>query len=242
MDEAAALLANRTNCEYDSDLNFDALLLGGYYCHVCLPRNHGSSCDAGGTCANVQWQGFTCDNEFHVDYEDSRNNPLLVISSLHYDKTYPENSKLELIRGVTYRFTVRTGAGPPVIISALPEFQMASMSESSIKTLSAGDVSKVVTSGPILVTVDDSTPACLYLTSPCTKSITLMVEGANECQGSSGSVNSDVPGNTNNDGTSDWEWDLKPGQNPSSAPSLMRTSIVRCSVLVGLVTVSWASL
>ena len=92
------------------------------------------------------------------------------------------------------------------------------------------------------MTVDDSTPACLYLTSPRTKSITMMVEGANECQGSSGSVNSDVPGNTNNDGTSDWEWDLKPGQNPSSAHSLMRTSIVGCSVLVGLVTVSWASL
>lgn len=47
MDASAALLANRTDCEYDSDLNFDALLLGGYYCHVCLPRNDGSSCDAG---------------------------------------------------------------------------------------------------------------------------------------------------------------------------------------------------
>ena len=47
MDAAAALLANRTDCEYDGDLNFDALLLGGYYCHVCLPRNDGSSCDAG---------------------------------------------------------------------------------------------------------------------------------------------------------------------------------------------------
>ena len=47
MDESAALLANRTDCEYDGELNFDALLLGGYYCHVCLPRNDGSSCDAG---------------------------------------------------------------------------------------------------------------------------------------------------------------------------------------------------
>ena len=119
---------------------------------------------------------------------------------------------------------------------------MASMAESSIKTLSVGDVGEVFTSGPILVTVDDSTPACLYLTSPRTKSITLMVEGANECQGSSGSVNSDVSGNTNNDGTSDWEWDLKPGQNPSSAHSVMRTSIVGCSVLLGLTTMSWAFL
>ena len=47
MDAQAALLANRTDCEYDSDLNFDALLLGGYYCHACLPRNDGSTCDAG---------------------------------------------------------------------------------------------------------------------------------------------------------------------------------------------------
>merc|ERR1712127_235421 len=91
MDEAAALLANRTDCGYDSDLNFDALLLGGYYCHVCLPRNDGSSCDAGGICANVQWEGFTCDNEYHVDYEyDDGNNgePLLVLSSLHFGQMY----------------------------------------------------------------------------------------------------------------------------------------------------------
>ena len=63
---------------------------------------------------------------------------------------------------------------------------------------------------------------------------------ANECQGSSGSVNSGVPGNTNSDGTSDWEWDLKPGQNPSSAHSVMRTSIVGCSVLLGLATIKEA--
>ena len=47
MDDGAALLANRTDCEYDGDLNFDALLLGGYYCHICLPRNDGASCDEG---------------------------------------------------------------------------------------------------------------------------------------------------------------------------------------------------
>jgi hypothetical protein len=36
MDASAALLANRTDCGFDSELNFDALLLGGYFCHVCL--------------------------------------------------------------------------------------------------------------------------------------------------------------------------------------------------------------
>lgn len=39
MDEAAALLADRTDCEFDSELNFDALLLGGYFCHKCLVRD-----------------------------------------------------------------------------------------------------------------------------------------------------------------------------------------------------------
>jgi hypothetical protein len=32
--EAAALLLNRTGCEYDSEPNFDQLLLGGYFCHI----------------------------------------------------------------------------------------------------------------------------------------------------------------------------------------------------------------
>ena len=43
MDEAAALLLNRTDCEYDSELNFDQLLLGGYFCHICLPYANGSA-------------------------------------------------------------------------------------------------------------------------------------------------------------------------------------------------------
>merc|ERR1712071_459964 len=84
MDAAAALLANRTDCGYDSDLNFDALLLGGYYCHKCLPNNHGSSCDPGGTCANVQWQGFTCDNEFFIDYDEDEKCVSLVASSPYH--------------------------------------------------------------------------------------------------------------------------------------------------------------
>merc|ERR1711865_169232 len=65
MDEAAALLANRTDCEFDSDLNFDQLLLGGYFCHPCLP-DQDSACSGGGTCTNVQWRGYVCDNEFQV--------------------------------------------------------------------------------------------------------------------------------------------------------------------------------
>eukprot|EP00579_Thalassiosira_antarctica_P010657 CAMPEP_0201910854 /NCGR_PEP_ID=MMETSP0903-20130614/2060_1 /ASSEMBLY_ACC=CAM_ASM_000552 /TAXON_ID=420261 /ORGANISM="Thalassiosira antarctica, Strain CCMP982" /LENGTH=1038 /DNA_ID=CAMNT_0048445531 /DNA_START=117 /DNA_END=3233 /DNA_ORIENTATION=- len=198
MDEAAALLANRTDCEYDSELNLDALLLGGFYCHVCLPRNYGSSCDAGGTCANVQWEGFTCDNEYYVDFDDKNADaPSLMISSLHYDTTYPKNSKLELSRGVTYRFTIRTGAGQPVSIGTVPDFSdKISLAESSVKSLSSNTI---VTNGPILLTVDDATPDCLYMTSPGTQSVTLIVEGAKECPDTSNIIpgddsNSGVPG------------------------------------------------
>mmetsp|Transcript_20971 Transcript_20971/g.45468 ORF Transcript_20971/g.45468 Transcript_20971/m.45468 type:complete len:1024 (-) Transcript_20971:39-3110(-) len=195
MDEAAALLANRTDCEYGSELNFDALLLGGYYCHLCLPRNQGSSCDAGGACANVAWQGFTCDNEYYVDYEYDENDPSLVISSLHHSKTYPKNSKLELSRGVTYRFTVRSGAGRPVSIGTVPEFSAdISQAESSIKSFSPNGG---VTNGPILVKVDDSTQGCLYMTSPRAQPIILMVEGTNECP-----TSNMAPGD---DGSSDWD-------------------------------------
>jgi hypothetical protein len=63
MDERAALLANRTDCEASGPFNFDSLLLGGYLCHPCLPDN----CRDGGKCTNVAWEGYTCDNEFHIN-------------------------------------------------------------------------------------------------------------------------------------------------------------------------------
>jgi len=65
MDETAALLADRTDCGYDSELNFDALLLGGYFCHICLPEQD-LTCSGGGSCTNVQWSGYICDNEFQI--------------------------------------------------------------------------------------------------------------------------------------------------------------------------------
>lgn len=64
MDANAALLANRTDCGFDSDLNFDALLLGGYLCHACLPTDPCASLSGmGGICINEQWTGYSCDNE-----------------------------------------------------------------------------------------------------------------------------------------------------------------------------------
>jgi len=39
-------------------IDFDSLLLGGCWCHACLPEN---PCEAGGTCVNYQSQGYTCE-------------------------------------------------------------------------------------------------------------------------------------------------------------------------------------
>merc|ERR1712087_458269 len=225
MDEAAALLAGRTDCERDSELNFDALLLGGYYCHVCLPLNHGSSCDAGGTCANIQWQGFTCDNEYYVDFDSGAEGPSLVISSLHFNKAFAKENVMELKRGVTYRFTVRTGEGRAVSIGTLPVFSSEmSLAESSTKSLSQVGGA---TDGPILLTVDDSTPDCLYMASAQTRPITLMIGGVDECPGSGAGEPDSAPasGDQGNDQGSvgvrpgddgSTEWELLPKKDSSA--------------------------
>eukprot|EP00581_Thalassiosira_minuscula_P001325 CAMPEP_0183743662 /NCGR_PEP_ID=MMETSP0737-20130205/65330_1 /TAXON_ID=385413 /ORGANISM="Thalassiosira miniscula, Strain CCMP1093" /LENGTH=1037 /DNA_ID=CAMNT_0025979285 /DNA_START=500 /DNA_END=3613 /DNA_ORIENTATION=- len=232
MDAAAALLANRTDCGYESDLNFDALLLGGYYCHACLPRNHGSSCDAGGTCANVQWRGFTCDNEFYVDYdyEDGSSELTLVVSSLHYGKTYPEK-ELELVRGVTYRFTFRTGASRPVFIGTSPNFVVSeTLVGSSAKSLFSLNG---VTNGPILLAVGDDTPDCLYMTSPRTEPFVLHVQGGKDCSTTKDDKqDTAIPPNDNGD--SDQGWDLLPGKEVSSSSHLLfgwYTALVMVAIL-----------
>ena len=182
MDAEAVLLANRTDCDYDSELNFDALLLGGYYCHTCLPRNQGSSCDAGGACANVHWNGFTCDNEFYVDIDyTSDNEPMLLLSSLYFNKTFADSVQVDLVRGVTYRFTVRTGAGRPVSIGFKPQ-SSSDLSPLKTERSASYEATDSVTNGPILLPVDQHTPECLYLISPPTRAITLGVEGAVVCQ------------------------------------------------------------
>ncbi|GMH84930.1 hypothetical protein TrST_g12806 [Triparma strigata] len=67
MTAAALLLSNRTDCEVDGTLNFDALLLGGYYCHACLP----DPCEGEGkVCENIQWMGARCVDEIFEDFGD----------------------------------------------------------------------------------------------------------------------------------------------------------------------------
>lgn len=102
MDAEAALLADRFDCEYNSSLNFDALLLGGYYCHQCLPFG-GAECDFGGKCENVQWLGYVCDNEFLVMKDDSTGEVQLT----YPDKQVVDLDSIALKSGVTYRFTIR---------------------------------------------------------------------------------------------------------------------------------------
>mmetsp|Transcript_18058 Transcript_18058/g.36018 ORF Transcript_18058/g.36018 Transcript_18058/m.36018 type:complete len:1288 (+) Transcript_18058:253-4116(+) len=109
MDADAYLLANRTDCGRNSDLNFDALLLGGFYCHQCLPgtggHENGATCAPGGTCTNVQWEGFTCDNHFVVDVTWSGGVRLLSSNGTVVDL---EDLRLQYL--VTYRFTVQGDA------------------------------------------------------------------------------------------------------------------------------------
>ena len=98
MDESAALLANRTDCGYESELNFDALLLGGFYCHTCLPMDNGAMCESGGVCQNIQWLGYTCDNHFYVDS--------MSLSVSTSSSTLVKKKKLIIDSDVKYRFTI----------------------------------------------------------------------------------------------------------------------------------------
>lgn len=104
MDASAALLANRTDCGLTSDLNFDALLLGGYFCHQCLPGEQGAQCDPGGTCTNIQWLGYVCDNEFLVVLDEVSGELILQTTN----QTRIDPADLVLREGVTYRFTVKS--------------------------------------------------------------------------------------------------------------------------------------
>ena len=153
MDAAAALLANRTDCEPESDLNFDALLLGGYYCHQCLPVNNGTMCDTGGVCRNVQWRGYVCDNEFIVRVDPVTGD----ITLFEPDGKDPVDLEdIELKHGVTYRFTilddimVSVHASPDVGAPAIPQ---------------PGNECGCARNGPLLLTIDDETPGPVYLRS-----------------------------------------------------------------------------
>eukprot|EP00568_Trieres_chinensis_P005164 CAMPEP_0183300414 /NCGR_PEP_ID=MMETSP0160_2-20130417/6849_1 /TAXON_ID=2839 ORGANISM="Odontella Sinensis, Strain Grunow 1884" /NCGR_SAMPLE_ID=MMETSP0160_2 /ASSEMBLY_ACC=CAM_ASM_000250 /LENGTH=986 /DNA_ID=CAMNT_0025462829 /DNA_START=130 /DNA_END=3090 /DNA_ORIENTATION=- len=147
MDDTASLLANRTDCERDSPLNFDALLLGGYYCHQCLPHNQGAMCDFGGKCSNVQWRGYTCDNEFMLD---TTTRTLKAVNGSSVDMT-----SLRLIRGVTYRITA-VGNG---VVSIHGESGGGIGSTISIP----GNDCNCASKGPLLIPIDRYSPSVVLL-------------------------------------------------------------------------------
>jgi len=146
MDEAAALLRNRTDCGYTSELNFDSLLLGGYFCHTCLPGSQGAECDPGGACTNIQWLGYTCDNEFLVYSDD-------VLELRSPQKANLNESDVVLKRGVTYRFTIR-GSN-----------EVCLKDGSSSAMALPGNPSGCATSGPLLVSIDDAFPSTIRLST-----------------------------------------------------------------------------
>ena len=153
MDAAAALLANRTDCEPESDLNFDALLLGGYYCHQCLPANNGAMCDAGGVCRNVQWQGYVCDNEYIVRVDPATGG----ISLFEPDGTSPiAPEDIKLKHGVTYRFTIRDSSMISIHGSADVGAPALSL---------PGNDCGCAQNGPLLLTINEEMPEMIYLRS-----------------------------------------------------------------------------
>jgi len=149
MDANAALLANRTDCGIDSELNFDALLLGGYFCHVCLPQ---ADCDASGTCTNVQWDGYICDNEFIVLVDDLTN----TIKLQNADGKDIDTTSLILSNEITYRFTIRS----PVQISLHDSEEFGTPAISL-----PGNECGCATKGPLLVTLSNYVKESVFLHS-----------------------------------------------------------------------------
>lgn len=149
MDAAAALLANRTDCEYDSELNFDALLLGGYFCHICLP-NQDQTCGGGGSCINVQWSGYICDNEFKiVPNEDSGLPDRYLLQTMN--GTDVDVNELVLKAGITYKFYVdtedeeiclSTRISQDVALSRTPEADSDRLSKIGLESLTLGCATK----------------------------------------------------------------------------------------------------
>ena len=69
----------RTDCE---NLNFDMLLLSGWMAHVCLPAEE--HCDFGGAATAIQWSGYACANELHVDGRSLRESGVVLDMGASY--------------------------------------------------------------------------------------------------------------------------------------------------------------
>lgn len=165
MDETAALLANRTDCDATSELNFDQLLLGGYYCHQCLP-NGGAECDPGGVCTNILWLGYVCSNEYLIS-QDSENGAVSVTAS---NKTLLAEDFITLESGVVYRFTVQLGEDKSVCVH--------DVADSSSTPLSLpGNTAGCATRGPLMLTAGKDLPEKMFLHTSDGMLVSLLNEG-----------------------------------------------------------------
>lgn len=160
MDETAALLANRTDCGLTTDLNYDQLLLGGYFCHQCLP-DQDKSCDRGGVCSNVQWDGYICDNEFAI-VGDASDVAKTVVQSM--DGTEVDPNSVMLRNGVTYRFNVRGEGRSACLVSA--------------DSVSSNISLACATNGPLLMTVGPESPQLVALEVNGARIFEIQVEAA----------------------------------------------------------------
>ena len=131
---ASRAYGRRTDCD-NVDLNFDMLLLSGFMAHVCLPADE--LCDGvGGAATAIQWSGYACDNELHVD---ARDGALAV-----------READTALRVGVTYRLTIDAGAAL-VVTDA----------DTGAEVLDTG-----VAVGAAYLAVDASTPPRLRFSAP----------------------------------------------------------------------------
>jgi hypothetical protein len=76
------------------------------------------TCDSGGVCSNVQWEGYTCDNEYFVNANSEGVVELQTTSGNTLDP-----SLVTLTSGITYRFTV---FGNITLCASIPELKCAS--------------------------------------------------------------------------------------------------------------------
>jgi hypothetical protein len=127
------------------------------------------------TAANLQWNGFTCDNEYFVDFDAGLSS--LLVSSLHLQQNLPDGwrkagneprRRLQVYRP--------RGSRPAGVYRRQRPLPRGVVSAKSLATVGGG-----TTNGPILLVVDDSTPDCLYLTSPGLEPMMMCVGGATDC-------------------------------------------------------------
>ena len=108
---------NTTGALNCSRIDYDALLLGGCWCHECLPEN---PCANGGTCVNYQSQGYTCECPAgnagdHCQHAPNTDSTINLLSSAFPFYALPPATSSRLSTEVTVALAV----GWPVLLVVL---------------------------------------------------------------------------------------------------------------------------